>query len=86
MSTPHFTAEASLYNAPGVVRLINRNGTSPNSRDLVIPQWSCGFQYCYCSGFEDCRQMVYVSQICYDAPSCTYSPNGIDCQCQWASV
>ena len=87
VSTLPFTAEASLYNAPGVP-LINRNGTSLNSRDVVIPQYQCScFSGCSCYGYEDCYQMQYV---CYGGPSsvrCEWnSTYGIVCGCPFACV
>jgi hypothetical protein len=86
MSIPSFTAEASLYNALGVSPTHRGGGTSPDLRDVVIPQFWCDLSYCYCSGYEDCYQMVYVRQMCYWPPSCVWSSNGIDCQCVWANV
>jgi hypothetical protein len=90
VSTPPFTTEASLYNAPGVP-LINRNGTSLNSRDVVIPQYQCNcFSGCSCWGYEDCRQLVYVNNVCYGGPaysSCSWDTNyGIVCTCPFACV
>jgi hypothetical protein len=91
VSTPPFTTEASLYNAPGVP-LINRNGTSLNSRDVVIPQYQCYCGYgCSCWGFEDCSQMVYdPDNVCWGGqPSaqCSWdSTYGIVCWCPYACV
>jgi hypothetical protein len=85
MSIPHFTAEASLGNARSAL-YISRNDTPLDIRDVVVPQYRCGLEYCYCSGFEDCRVMVYGDRICYYPPTCQYSPNGVDCSCVWASV
>jgi hypothetical protein len=85
MGIPHFTAEASLANARSST-YISRNNTPLDSGDVVVPQYSCNLQYCTCNGYEDCYQMVYVRQVCYDSPRCSYSPYGISCSCQWASV
>jgi hypothetical protein len=85
MSMPGFTAEQAL-------RIAVRGYVGSSSSDLlgygsVIPQYTCGYTLCSCSGFEDCYQMQYVSSICWPGSlSCSWGPTSLNCTCVPAIV
>jgi hypothetical protein len=92
MSLPGFTAENSLYQTSDRYRPRNAYG---NSRyDAVIPQYTCGYTRCFCSGFYDCAQMAYGGGspednrgICWPGSlSCSYRDGVINCNCVPAIV
>jgi hypothetical protein len=86
MNMPRFTAEQALQGA--VRRYLNPSFSKSPWYDSVIPQFTCGYTLCSCSGFEDCYQMGYVSSICYPGslvcPS--FGPTGPNCTCVPAIV
>ncbi len=86
MNMPGFTAEQAVRNAG---RRYIASGSSDLPRyDSVIPQFTCGYTLCSCSGFEDCYQMQYVSSICWlGSLSCSsWGPTGPNCTCVPAIV